>query len=85
MSYTLLFDEKAIEILKKLSNPIKTRIFRKLQQTKDNPHHFFEKLEGRKEYKLRVGNYRVIADISDQEIQILVLYVGHRRNVYKKI
>ena len=82
--YQLIFDEEAIELLEKLPKLIKERIFKKIQSTKENPHHFFEKLEWRPEFKLRVGNYRVIADISDKEIQILVLYIGHRRNVYKK-
>ena len=85
MSYKLIFDEKAIDFLEKLPPLLKERIFRKLQTTKENPFHFFEKLTGRSEFKLRVGDYRVIADISEKEIQILVLYVGHRKNIYKKI
>lgn len=85
MSYVLTFDEKAVIILEKLPTAIKERIFKKLQSTKDNPYHFFEKLVGRSEFKLRVGDYRIIADINDANIQILVLYIGHRRNVYKKI
>lgn len=85
MNYGITFDEKAIEQLEKYPKEIKNRIFNKLQSTKNNPYHFFEKLEGRPEYKLRVGNYRVIADISDKKINILVLYIGHRKNVYKRL
>ena len=70
MIYNLVFDEKAIEQLDKFPKLIKERIFKKLQSTKDYPYRFFERLEGRPEYKLRVGDYRVIADISDKEIQI---------------
>lgn len=85
MSYQLVFDDKAIEQLEKLPKNISRRIFKKLQQTKTNPHRYFEKLEGRPEYKLRIGDYRTITDISDKEIQILILYIGHRKNVYTKI
>jgi mRNA interferase RelE/StbE len=85
MNYNLFFDEKAIEQLEKYPKEIRNRIFNKLQSTKNNPYHFFEKLEGRPEYKLRVGDYRIIADISDKKIKILVLYIGHRKNVYKKM
>jgi mRNA interferase RelE/StbE len=85
MSYKLIFDEKALESLGKLPSLIKERIFKKLQSTKESPFHFFIRLEGRSDYKLRVGDYRVIADLSETEIQILVLYVGHRKNIYKKI
>jgi mRNA interferase RelE/StbE len=36
-------------------------------------------------YKLRVGDYRVIAEINKNEIKILVLLIGHRKNIYGKI
>jgi mRNA interferase RelE/StbE len=85
MSYKLIFDEKAIDFLEKAPKLNKERIFKKLQRSKENPYHFFEKLEGRPEFKLRVGDYRIIADISDKEIRILVLQIGHRKNIYKKI
>ena len=84
MIYELIFDEKAIQILEKLPVLIRKRIFKKLQSTKENPYHFFEKLAGRSEFKLRVGDYRIIADINDSKVQILVVYVGHRKNVYQK-
>ncbi|MBC8501268.1 MAG: type II toxin-antitoxin system RelE/ParE family toxin [DPANN group archaeon] len=62
-----------------------SRIFKKLQETKKDPHHYFERLTRKFLYKLRVGKYRIIADIKDKEIVILILYIGHRRNIYKKI
>ena len=53
--------------------------------TKEYPLHYFEKLTKKNFYKLRVGDYRVIADINENEIKILVLLIGHRKNVYDKI
>jgi mRNA interferase RelE/StbE len=35
-------------------------------------------------FRLRVGDYRVIFDIQNDMLRILVLKVGHRKNVYKK-
>ena len=84
MNYELIFDEKAIEQLEKLPRIIRERIFKKLQRCKENPYAFFERLVGRSEFKLRVGDYRVIADIIENKVQILVLYVDHRRRIYKK-
>lgn len=55
----------------------------KLKDTKENPHHFFQRLEGRKDYRLRVGNYRVIADIDDNTLIIHITLIGHRKNVYE--
>lgn len=82
--YKVNFDEKAVEYLEKLPKDIRKRIYNKVISTKNNPFHFFEKLEGRPEFKLRVGNYRIIADINSSEVRILVLYIGHRKNIYKK-
>jgi len=64
--YDLSFDEEAIVFLEKLEKPIKERIFKKLQTSKENPFHFFERLEGRTDFKLRVGDYRVIAEIHEK-------------------
>ena len=83
--YKIIFDEEAIKFLDKLQKTISKRIFKKIQETKEDPHRYFEKLTNRKEYKLRVGDYRVIADINDSEITIYVILIGHRKNIYKKI
>ena len=53
-------------------------------ETEDNPFRYFVKLEARLDYKLRVGNYRAIADINKKEKIITINLIGHRRNVYKK-
>ncbi|MBS3052697.1 MAG: type II toxin-antitoxin system RelE/ParE family toxin [Candidatus Aenigmarchaeota archaeon] len=83
--YEVIFDEVAIEFLNKLPNDLKERIFKKILSTKHNPFHFFERLEGRKDYKLRVGDYRVIADIDQKTKRIEIAVIGHRRNIYKQI
>lgn len=83
--YEIIFDEKAIDNLEKLRNPIKKRIFNKITSTKENPFHYFESLVGRNEYKLRVGDYRVIADIDQNKKMINILFVGHRKNIYKNV
>ena len=85
MSYELIFDKIALEELNKLPKLIKERIWKKLQQSKENPYHFFIKLSSRSEYKLRIGDYRVIADIKNNKLVILVLHVDHRRRIYKRM
>lgn len=42
-----------------------------------------KKLVGRSEYRVRVGDYRILYQILDEKILILVLHVAHRRDVYK--
>jgi mRNA interferase RelE/StbE len=81
--HEMIFDSEAIDFLNSLPKEIKERIFKKIASTKENPYHFFERLAGRLDYKLRIGDYRVIADISESQIQ--VTKIGHRKNIYDKI
>lgn len=50
------------------------------------PRQFGRALTGNKneQWRYRVGNYRIIAHIDDETITILVLEIGHRREIYKK-
>lgn len=41
------------------------------------------KLSGRNGWRIRIGNYRVIYEINDSEITVLVLDIGHRRDIYR--
>ena len=79
--YDLILDEEVIKKLNKLPKLIKKRIFQKLIKTKEKPFNYFIKLKDRNEYKLRIGKYRVIADIKDN--QIFIVHVDLRKRVYK--
>lgn len=83
--YEVFFDEEAIEFLNKLPLEIKERIFNKIIAAKEAPFHFFERLTGRNDYKMRVGDYRVIADINPTSNKINITLVGHRKNVYQNL
>ena len=82
--YEIIFDEKAIEFLEKLDHTEKKRIFEKIMSTKEKPLHYFDHLTERSEYKLRIGNYRAIADINEKKKTITILIIGHRKNIYKR-
>ena len=84
-SWELKFSQKSIKQLNDLPKEVKERIFKKLQQTKENPLFYFERLKGRQDYKLRVGDHRIIADLNKIEKKIEVTKVGHRKNIYKNI
>ncbi len=49
----------------------------------ETPYHFFERLKERKCYKLRIGDYRVIAGINEGRIGIVL--IGHRKNIYEQL
>ena len=60
------------------------RIIKKPEGTLQSPKLFFKRLEGRPEFKLRVGDYRIIANTGEQEQIVFVRSVGHRREICKK-
>ena len=83
--FEVIFDSEAIEFLEKLEKAIAKRIYDKIISTKPNPHHFWIRLTGRKDYKLRIGDYRAIADIDETSERIAVTRIGHRKNIYKNL
>lgn len=78
-------DTKAAKLILKLPENIRIRITKKLRKANSDPFRFYEALEGRKDYKLRIGDYRVIADICIKERLIKVKLAGHRKHIYNKI
>lgn len=70
----------------KLPLEVQQRLRKKLKSYRDHPDFFdlLEPLVNHKQasHRLRVGNYRIILEIVDKD-QLLVLDVGHRKNIYK--
>jgi mRNA interferase RelE/StbE len=81
----MVFDEEAIKFLESLPKNVRERIFQKLLSTKENPFIYFERLSGRSDYKLRIGQFRAIADIDMKNKRIEVTIIGNRQNIYDKI
>lgn len=81
--YKIIFDKETIAFLNKLPKNLAKRIFNKISETKTNPHHFFKKLKGRTDYRLRVGDYRIITDINENQKRVEITKIGHRKNIYK--
>jgi len=81
--YKLIISKKALNFLNKLENELKERMWNKLQLCKENPFRFLEHLEEIEGYKLRVGDYRLIIDVNNQDKSINVLKIGHRKNIYE--
>ncbi|WP_331462938.1 type II toxin-antitoxin system RelE/ParE family toxin [Alterileibacterium massiliense] len=85
--YTLKYSERAIKQLKKLDKGTQKLILTwlgKNLENCDNPRIKGKGLTANRsgEWRYRVGNYRIICDIRDEELIILALSIGHRRNIY---
>ena len=84
MVYEIVFSETAEKQLKKLEKNIQERIVSVLERIRLRPELYTIKLVGDLGYKLRIGDYRVILDIDKNNLVILVIKVGHRKNIYDK-
>ena len=80
--YEIVFSLKAKKQLIKLERNTQERIISALEKIRIRPETFVTKLIGDQGYKLRVGDYRVIMDIDKNSLIILVIKVGHRKNIY---
>lgn len=89
MAWTIKIDDRAKKNLAKLDKPVAKRITTFLRErvaTLDDPRSIGEALKGSKLgdfWKYRVGDYRIISRIEDDELCILVVRIGNRRDVYR--
>ncbi len=87
MSYKVEYTSKAKKDLKKLPLNIAQNIILSINNIKNDPYPFVKKIKGTKRHSLythRVGEYRVILNIEDDRLLIIVIEAGHRRNIYRK-
>lgn len=88
MMYKVVFTDSAKKQLKKLDKHTAALILGWIRKNLDgctNPRQHGKGLtENRSgQWRYRVGDYRLIAEIEDDEIIILILSIGHRRDIYK--
>jgi mRNA interferase RelE/StbE len=88
LAWGVEFGRGAKRELDKLDHPAKERIVHFLREriaTDENPGRIGEALSGEMAtcWKYRIRDFRLICDIQDKQITVLVLAVGHRREVYK--
>lgn len=87
MSWTINFSEVALKQLKKLDKQATIRIIDYLEKRisiTEDPKQQGKALAYNKSglWRYRVGDYRVICQIDDKTITILVLEIGHRKDIY---
>jgi len=68
--------------LDKLEKQVQSRVIAVIERIRVRPEAHLQKLVGEPAYKLRVGDYHVIAEIDERLKRICVLKTGHRRNIY---
>ncbi|HIH19182.1 TPA: type II toxin-antitoxin system RelE/ParE family toxin [Candidatus Micrarchaeota archaeon] len=84
MAWKLSWSTDAALFMSKLDQKEAQRISDKLESTLSNPDHFFRRLSGEDDCKLRIGNYRALVLLLHAEETVFVEKVDHRKRVYKR-
>ena len=83
MNYTVEYRPAVLKSLRKVPKRELLRIKRVIEEISANlPDPTTTKLKGHDLHKVRSGNYRVIYEIQDARLVILIVKIGHRKDVY---
>ncbi|MBI2549337.1 type II toxin-antitoxin system RelE/ParE family toxin [Candidatus Woesearchaeota archaeon] len=80
--YEIIFSDSAKKQLEKLDRLTQDRIIKALERIRIRPEAYVTTLVGDRGYKFRVGDYRLILDVDTGFLRILIIKVGHRKNIY---
>lgn len=84
MSYKIIIEKTAKKNLEKIRSPFFEAIDKKILALEINPRpHGCKKLKGRDAWRIRVGDYRIIYKIKDDILQIIVIEIDDRKQVYR--
>jgi len=82
VTFAVLLHPKAAQELNKIKEPVRSRIRERLTELRRDPEGAGKKLRYTDFWSLRIGDYRAIYEIKRDREQVIILYVGHRKNVY---
>ena len=86
MAYSIYFTKQANKTFQKLPAAVSASIRQKIEGIAENPylpHANVTKLQNRDGYRLRVGDWRIIYEVQQEKVVIIVLKIGLRKEVYR--
>lgn len=84
MAYEVRFARPVAKELRRLDRGEAKRIVEAAETLADDPRPSgVQKVQGTPYLRIRVGSYRVVYEIRDEELVVLVVKIGHRREVYR--
>ena len=82
--YKLVFKKSVLKDLRPIPNKDLARILERMGALQNDPRPMgAEKLSGQERYRIRQGKYRIVYEVTDSQLIVTVVRVGHRRDVYK--
>ncbi|MBA3045956.1 MAG: type II toxin-antitoxin system RelE/ParE family toxin [Candidatus Thermoplasmatota archaeon] len=84
MKFEIVWPDSVLKQMNKLDRSIVKRIYEAVDKLENDPSRWVSRLVNSPYYKMTVGDYRVILDIQGKQLRVLVVKVGHRKNIYKK-
>ena len=76
-----MLSKRVAKFIDKLDSQDRDRIVLSLDKLRIRPEAYLTRLVGDKSYKFRVGDYRLIVDVEHDRLLVLVIDVGHRKNI----
>ncbi|MEI7939928.1 MAG: type II toxin-antitoxin system RelE/ParE family toxin [Verrucomicrobiota bacterium] len=84
MTYRVILPKSVQKVLDRLPDDVAGRVLARLRGLESNPRPpDVNKLKGRQAWRIRVGDYRILYEIHDRELVVIVVTIGHRREVYR--
>lgn len=80
--FEIVFTDKSLKQLQKFERDVKERIINSLERIRTRPEVHLLRLVGQQGYRLRVGDYRIIIDLDYVKSSIVIIKVGHRKEIY---
>jgi len=82
--YKLRIEKAVVKSLEKINEPYYSKIKTAILKLAKNPRPAgYKKLKGRNGFRIRVADYRIIYDIFDDVLQVDVIDLGHRKDIYE--
>lgn len=81
MRFKVLLHPKAARFLQKMNTSSRDQIRQGLIELEDSPEKG-ERLRHSPFRRLRIGDWRVIYEVDEEKTEVIILFIGHRKNVY---
>jgi mRNA interferase RelE/StbE len=81
--YTVVLTDTARRDLERLDRSVARRVVAALEALRDDPLRKLGRLVNSPLYRLRVGDWRIIVEVDEREVRVLVIKVAHRRVIYR--